>query len=97
MMPGQEFKELVQDLKEAVTALHSRTKKSEKDFVGNEEFMALMGISKRTAQSWRDDGVIAVSQVGSKIYYSMVDIAKLMQEHRHGQYNEAGNKKGGKL
>lgn len=88
MMPGHEVKELVTSLREVVTELNSRTKKSEKEFVGNDEFMELMGISKRTAQAWRDEGVIAFSQVRSKIYYSMTDIAKLMQEHRHGQYNE---------
>lgn len=88
MMPGQEFKELVQDLKEAVTALHSKAKGKEKEYVGNEEFMELMGISKRTAQTWRDEGIIAFSQVGSKIYYHLADISNLMQEHRRGHFNE---------
>ena len=88
MMPGQEVQALVESLKEAVAVLHDNTKGSKKEFVGNEEFMELMGISKRTAQTWRDEGIIAFSQVGSKIYYSMADIAKLMQEHRRGQFNE---------
>jgi len=86
-MPGREVKELVESLKEVVTALHSKTKGSEKEFVGNEEFMELMGISKRTAQTWRDEGIIAFSQVGSKIYYSIADIAKLMQQHRREQFS----------
>ena len=97
MMPGQEVQALVESLKEAVTALHDKTKGSKKEFVGNEEFMELMGISKRTAQCWRDEGIIAFSQVGSKIYYSMTDIAKLMQEHRRCQFNEIDRKGGNKL
>lgn len=86
VMPGQEFKELVQDLKDAATALHSRTKKDEKKFVSNEEFMRMMGISKRTAQTWRDQGLIAFSQIGGKIYYQSTDIEILMQSHRREQF-----------
>jgi len=95
MMPGHEVKELVESLKDAVVALNNKTRKSEKEFVSNDELMQLLGISKRTAQSWRDEGIIAFSQVGSKIYYSMADIGKLMQENRCGTYEEL-KRKGGK-
>jgi hypothetical protein len=40
-----------------------------------------MKISKRTAQTWRDEGKISFSQVGSKIYYKLSDVEKLLQEH----------------
>ena len=42
-------------------------------FLDNQDFLMLMNVSKRTAQQWRTDGVIAFSQVGGKIYYSMSD------------------------
>jgi len=42
-------------------------------------------ISKRTAQTWRDEGKISFSQVGNKIYYKLSDVEKLMQEN----YNKA--------
>ena len=51
----------------------------------NQEFLTLLKISKRTAQTWRDEGKISFSQVGSKIYYKLSDVEKLMQEH----YNKA--------
>ncbi|MCL9806823.1 helix-turn-helix domain-containing protein [Flavobacterium amniphilum] len=47
----------------------------------NEEFIQFMGISKRTAQCWRDEGKISFSQVGNKIYYKMSDVDKLLAEH----------------
>ena len=47
----------------------------------NEEFIQLMGISKRTAQGWRDEGKISFSQVGNKIYYKQSDVDKLLAEH----------------
>lgn len=51
-------------------------------FVDNQEFLQIMNISKRTAQAWRDQKVIAFSQVGNKIYYRMGDITKLLKENR---------------
>lgn len=54
----------------------------------NQEFLQLMNISKRTAQTWRDEGIISYSQVGSKIYYRMSDVQKLLDSN----YNQASKK-----
>lgn len=54
-------------------------------FVDNADFLQLMKISKRTAQNWRDEGKIAFSQVGGKIYYRYGDIEELLKQH----YNRA--------
>jgi hypothetical protein len=53
--------------------------------VGNDDFVHLMKISKRTAQSWRDAGKIAFLQIGAKIYYRVGDIQELLKNH----YNRA--------
>ena len=87
-MPGQEVKDLVDSLKVAVTALQAKGNNAEKEYVSNEEFMKLLSISKRPAQAWRDEGIVAFSQVGSKIWYSMADIKKLMQDHRREQFED---------
>lgn len=55
----------------------------------NQEFLQLMNISKRTAQTWRDEGIISFSQVGSKIYYRMSDVQKLLDSN----YNQAFKKR----
>jgi len=55
----------------------------------NQEFLQLMNISKRTAQTWRDEGLISFSQVGSKIYYRMSDVQKLLDSN----YNQAFKKR----
>ena len=52
----------------------------EKVFFDNQEFIQLMNISKRTAQAWRDTGMIAFSQVGSKIYYRLPDIMQMLEK-----------------
>jgi hypothetical protein len=81
LLPDREIRDLVHELKEAVKELREK-KESVKDFVGNEEFIKLLGVSKRTAQTWRDDGVIAFSQIGGKIYYLSSDIEGLLKKNR---------------
>ncbi len=63
----------------------SKNRKVEDPFIDNQEFLQLMNISKRTAQTWRDEGIISFSQVGSKIYYRMSDVQKLLDSN----YNKA--------
>jgi hypothetical protein len=40
-----------------------------------------MGISKRTAQTWRDEKRISFSQVGAKIYYRREDVEQLLLQN----------------
>lgn len=53
----------------------------EQVFFDNQEFIQVMNISKRTAQAWRDTGMIAFSQVGSKMYYRLSDILKMLEKY----------------
>jgi hypothetical protein len=52
-------------------------------FIENEAFLELMHISSNTAANWRDQGLIAFSQVKNKIYYKVIDIKKLINDHYH--------------
>lgn len=56
-------------------------------FVDNQEFLQIMNISKRLAQTWRDQKLIAFSQVGNKIYYRMCDITNLLEKNRTDAHN----------
>ena len=58
-------------------------------FLDNEEFIKMLKISTRTAQTWRDEGKISFSQVGNKIYYKLSDVEKTMDEY----YNKSFSKK----
>lgn len=50
-------------------------------FMDNPKFLELMGVSQKTAQMWRDKGIISYSQIGNKIYYRMADIKELLDKH----------------
>jgi predicted GTPase len=67
--------------------------------IDNEEFCKRMKISKRTAQSWRDDNTLPFTQIGSKIYYDMNEIEDFFKRfkstvesaqlrHKRNQYSK---------
>jgi len=49
--------------------------------IDNVQFMDFMAISQKTAQQWRDNGVISYSQIGKKIYYKISDIKELLENN----------------
>lgn len=85
ILTKDQYTELANKLDEINLKLSSTTDKEK--FLDNQEFIQLMKISKRTAQTWRDEGKIAFSQVGSKIYYKLGDVEGLLQGHYHRAFN----------
>ncbi|MGV1012555.1 MAG: helix-turn-helix domain-containing protein [Flavobacterium sp.] len=76
-----QFSDLMSKLDLIQSQLNTKGDNKKETFLDNQEFLLLMKISKRTAQTWRDEGKISFSQVGSKIYYKLSDVEKLLQEH----------------
>ena len=48
----------------------------------NADFIQLFKISAKTAQNWREEGLIEYAQVKGKIYYSLKDIKDFINRHR---------------
>lgn len=80
-----QFTDLMSKLDTIQSQINTKSEGKKETYLDNNEFMTLLKVSKRTAQTWRDEGKISFSQVGSKIYYKLSDVEKLMQEH----YNKA--------
>jgi hypothetical protein len=81
ILTSDQYTELVSRLEAIQSELFKKQGKQEDTFLDNQEFLQLMNISKRTAQTWRDEGIISFSQVGSKIYYRMSDVQKLLDSN----------------
>lgn len=77
-MQSEAFQEIMNRMGDIQTAISAKQQNLQEKFLDNQEFIQLMNISKRTAQTWRDEGKIAFSQVGSKIYYRMSDVQVLL-------------------
>jgi len=80
---------LLRELNRLVDGLIESRKIPDDPFFSNEEFMKLMSISVRTAQLWRDQGLISYSQISGKIYYRMSDIQKLLDDNYHKSIKKA--------
>lgn len=89
ILSKDQFEELVAKMNEVLEKLNSKTTPKQEVFLDNEELIAMLKISRRTAQTWRDEGKISFSQVGNKIYYKLSDVEKTMQDH----YNKSFAKK----
>lgn len=85
---SQAFQELVNKLDAINNRLTSKEKEPKEKWLDNQELMLLLKISKRTAQHYRDTGLISFSQVGNKIYYKLSDVEELLKSH----YNKAFKK-----
>jgi hypothetical protein len=56
----------------------------EEKYIVNEDFMLIMKISKRTAQTWRDIRLISYIQIQKKIYYLLEDVEALLKKNYVG-------------
>lgn len=54
-------------------------------WLDNQDVMQLLNVSKRTLQTYRDENMIAFSQVGNKMYYKTTDIEAFLKNN----YNKA--------
>jgi NAD+--asparagine ADP-ribosyltransferase len=77
---------ILQDILSKLEALDEKTKSAgespEHKWLDNQEFCFLLKISKRTAQNYRDQALVAFSQIGSKVYYKLSDVHALLEFNR---------------
>src|SRR5690606_38282513 len=83
IMTNTQFEELAKSIKAIEERVSNNSNSDREKFVDNQEFIQLMKISKRTAQSWRDEKVIGFAQIGNKIYYKIGDIEDLLERNYH--------------
>lgn len=81
ILTKEQFTELQASIEEIKNKIENQSKKPNEVFIDNQEFMIMMKISKRTAQTWRDEGKVSFSQVGNKIYYKLSDVEELLNQH----------------
>jgi hypothetical protein len=85
---SEAFNEIVKKIEAVHSRLDAKEKEPKEKWLDNQELMLLLKISKRTAQHYRDSGLISFSQVGNKIYYKLSDVEVLLNKH----YNKAFKK-----
>ena len=76
-----EFQDLVKRLDEINKRLNDKCIGMSERWIDNMEFLQLLKISRRTAQTYRDTNMIAFSIIGNKIFYKMKDVENLLNSH----------------
>ncbi|MFZ0489973.1 MAG: helix-turn-helix domain-containing protein [Salegentibacter sp.] len=51
----------------------------------NADFIQLFKISAKTAQHWREEGLIEYSQIKGKIYYKLQDVKAFIDRNRQSR------------
>ena len=75
------YESIEKKLTELIKKLEKRLVQESIQVLDNSQFIDLMGISVKTAQSWRDSGLVSFSQIGNKIYYRVSDIKELLEKN----------------
>ena len=75
----EQMKERFKDFSRQIKQLCGDNQEKEK-WLGNEDVCQLLQISKRTLQSYRDNGILPYSQIGRKCYYRVSDIENLISQ-----------------
>jgi hypothetical protein len=88
-----QFNELLAKVEHIIKTIDGITASPKESFVDNAEFLKIMGISKRTAQTWRDEQKISFSQVGAKIYYKLSDVEQLLSANHRPAYKSRSNRR----
>ncbi len=76
-----QYEELVNHLEDIKQKLNDPQKTFSEQYLDNSDFIRMMKISPRTAQTWRDEGLISFSQIGKKIYYKIADVEAFIEKH----------------
>lgn len=78
----QAFNMLIKTLEslfEAINEIDARCNKKMSKWLDNAEVCQLLNISKRTLQTYRDNGTLPYSQIRHKIFYKTADVEKLLK------------------
>lgn len=89
ILSKDQFEELISKINDIASKVNTKPGAAQETYLDNKQFMEMLKISPRTAQTWRDEGKISFSQVGSKIYYKLSDVEKCMETY----YNKSFSKK----
>jgi hypothetical protein len=80
---NKNYEKIQKQLIELTNAMNFSSKIETLQIIDNAQFMKLMGISQKTAQTWRDSGLVSYTQINNKIYYKILDVKELIEVNQH--------------
>lgn len=86
-MQSEAFQAILNRLEEIEEKASSSEPSPDNVWIDNQEFCQLLKISPRTAQNYRDLGLISYSQPGAKVYYKLSDVHRMLENHYKPAFN----------
>ncbi|MAB49378.1 MAG: DNA-binding protein [Flavobacteriaceae bacterium] len=89
-----ELSQDVKDLKARIELLRqSRAEVLKDTWIDNQDVLQTLHISKRTLQTFRDNGTLPYSKVKGKFYYKVSDVEQLLQDNYYNHnFKQDGSK-----
>ncbi|MFD2552220.1 helix-turn-helix domain-containing protein [Bizionia sediminis] len=84
----------IKDLKARIELLrHTRAEVLKDTWIDNQDVLQTLHISKRTLQTFRDNGTLPYSKVKGKFYYKVSDVEQLLQDNYYNHnFKQDGSK-----
>ena len=91
MVTSEEFHELTKKVDLLLERiLGPASTKAENVIYTNADLCKKLGVSAKTMQGYRDNGLIDFDQIGRKIYYSQQDLDDFLGRYKVKAYRKAG-------
>jgi|GEM_PF-1431651 len=78
---NDQFNRLLEKMDKHFAEFANKTEFQDDPVIDHYRFLELMKISSKTAQYWRNKGIIGYSMIGNKIYYRVSDIKDLLDRY----------------
>jgi hypothetical protein len=80
----ERFKQFVQRINSLCSPQNKRLRK----WLDNQEVCMMLKISKRTLQTYRDNGTLPYSQINHKMYYKSEDVEWVLNQLKNKSYGK---------
>jgi len=81
---AERFRQFVQRVNQICRPQNKRLEK----WLDNQEVCMMLNISKRTLQTYRDNGTLPYSQINHKMYYKPEDVERVLSQQRNKPYGK---------
>jgi hypothetical protein len=71
-----------------IDALCGQKDKGLQKWLDNQDVCQMLNISKRTLQTYRDNGTLPYSQINHKMYYKPEDVQRVMKQLKYMPYGK---------
>ena len=93
ILPKSEVDDLKAKLDHLITMVSNLGTASNRKMITNDQLISDLGISKKTAQNWRTNGLIRFMRVGRKIYYDLKDVHETLHNHAFDSFKTKARKR----